>query len=182
MNYYISDLHFGHKNALSFDNRPFFTVEEMNRTLVDNWNSRVTKGDNVYILGDMFWKNEDAGEILTELKGNKFLVLGNHDRLNAEMKKHFVWCKEYAEINDGDYHIVMSHYPIPFFKNMTRKGYCMLHGHVHDSWDYHMIQHWKSEIEALYQVPCKIYNVGCMMSYMNYTPRTLKEIMEIHNA
>ena len=29
MNYYISDLHFGHKNVLKFDNRPYFTLTEM---------------------------------------------------------------------------------------------------------------------------------------------------------
>ena len=29
MNYYISDLHFGHKSILKFDNRPYFTLTEM---------------------------------------------------------------------------------------------------------------------------------------------------------
>lgn len=27
--FYISDLHLGHKNILAFDNRPFFSLEEM---------------------------------------------------------------------------------------------------------------------------------------------------------
>lgn len=52
MKFYISDLHFSHKNALSFDNRPFFTVSEMNETLINNWNSVVTaNGDIVSIIG-----------------------------------------------------------------------------------------------------------------------------------
>ena len=33
MNYYISDLHFGHANVIRHDNRPFADVEEMDRAL-----------------------------------------------------------------------------------------------------------------------------------------------------
>ena len=29
MNLYISDMHFGHKNVIGFDHRPFADVEEM---------------------------------------------------------------------------------------------------------------------------------------------------------
>lgn len=41
MNYYISDLHIGHANAIKFDNRPFADVNEMNNAIIENWNSRV---------------------------------------------------------------------------------------------------------------------------------------------
>ena len=51
---YIADWHYGHKNILSFDNRPFKTVEEMNAALIDRWNKTVFPGDIVYMLGDMF--------------------------------------------------------------------------------------------------------------------------------
>ena len=33
-------------------------------------------------------------------------------------------------------------------------------------------------MEELYDVPCKMYNVGAMLGYMNYTPKTLEEIVE----
>ena len=90
MKFYISDLHFSHKNILSFDNRPFFTISEMNEAIINNWNSVVSSNDEVYILGDMFWNNNDIDSILPRLKGRLYLIKGNHDRVNAEMNKRFV--------------------------------------------------------------------------------------------
>lgn len=51
MNYFISDLHLGHKNVLKFDNRPFINIEEHDKTIIDNWNSKVNDNDDVYVLG-----------------------------------------------------------------------------------------------------------------------------------
>ena len=83
----------------------------MEQTLINNWNSRVTKNDEVYILGDMFWYNEEAPRILSELKGRKYLILGNHDRVNAEMAKHFVWCDKRLEgIKDEGQKVVLCHF------------------------------------------------------------------------
>ena len=80
MNYYISDLHFGHKNIIAFDNRPFKTVEEMDEVLISNWNQTVSEGDHVYILGDLCWgKAKDWPAVLERLSGNKHLIRGNHD-------------------------------------------------------------------------------------------------------
>lgn len=33
-------------------------------------------------------------------------------------------------------------------------------------------------MESLYEKQCEMYNVGAMMPYMDYTPRTLDEIIE----
>lgn len=53
MNYFISDLHIGHTNVLSFDNRPFKSIEEHDEALIKNWNSVVGMDDDVYLLGDI---------------------------------------------------------------------------------------------------------------------------------
>ena len=56
MNYFTSDLHLGHRNIIRLCNRPFATIEEMDETLIRNWNAKVTNGDTVYILGDFCYK------------------------------------------------------------------------------------------------------------------------------
>ena len=43
MNYYISDLHIGHTNALAFDARPFKTIEENDETIKRSEERRVGK-------------------------------------------------------------------------------------------------------------------------------------------
>ena len=84
----------------------------MKEVIIENWNSCVQKNDEVYILGDMFWYNDEAPEILKQLKGKKYLILGNHDRINVDMAKYFVWCdKKLVTIKDGEDKLVLCHFP-----------------------------------------------------------------------
>ena len=119
MNYYIADWHYDHTNILNFDNRPFKTCEEMNRELIRRWNAVVKPGDSVYVLGDMFWcKGDDAVSVLKQLNGNKYLIKGNHDRCHdSQFVRSFASIKDYMEIEDNGRKVVLSHYPIPCFKN-----------------------------------------------------------------
>jgi calcineurin-like phosphoesterase family protein len=79
MNYYISDLHLCHQAAIGFDNRPFANLDEMHKKIIDNWNNVIKGLDNVYILGDVGWKQDETIEIIKKMKGKKHLILGNHD-------------------------------------------------------------------------------------------------------
>ena len=51
MIFFTSDLHLGHENCIRLCNRPFSSIEEMDETLIENWNRKVTGKDTVYILG-----------------------------------------------------------------------------------------------------------------------------------
>jgi calcineurin-like phosphoesterase family protein len=90
MRYFTSDTHFYHDHLLGrsqFAPRPFLTVEDMNQTIIDNWNRVVTEDDTVYHLGDIALyftkparKSEEAVlKILNELHGHLVLIKGNHD-------------------------------------------------------------------------------------------------------
>ena len=79
MNYYIADTHLGHDNIRRLSRRPFKTIEEMDKTIIDNWNGRISDNDDVYILGDFSYKSENTITYLKHLKGKKHLLIGNHD-------------------------------------------------------------------------------------------------------
>ena len=178
MKYYIADWHYGHANCIHFDNRPFKSCEEMNAELIRRWNERVKADDQIYILGDMFWcKGGEAVEVLKQLNGQKFLVKGNHDRCHdSAFVKSFANINEYMEVEDEGRKVVLCHYPIPCFKNHFY-GWYHLYGHVHTSFEHNMMLHDRYLMEQLYGKQCLMYNVGAMLPYMDYTPRTLSEIL-----
>lgn len=173
MNYYISDLHIGHENILRFDNRPFADVNEMNNKLIENWNARVRSDDTVYILGDFIWaKESEWPSIVGSLGGNKVLIRGNHDpkQFSASTKRMFQEITDLKEIKDSGKHVVMCHYPIPFFRASFASTAFMLYGHVHQTIEYEYIAKLRREVKANstgYGTPNgNFINVGCMMPYI----------------
>ena len=80
----ISDTHFGDnlKGIINFENRPFKGRDDMIDGLILRWNSVVGSDDKVYHLGDVFWgmTDEERKSIISRLNGEKYLIMGNHDR------------------------------------------------------------------------------------------------------
>ena len=52
-----------------------------------------------------------------------------------------------------------------------------LYGHVHNTREWELVEKWKKEQWAM-GIPSRLINVGCMMDYMRYTPRTLTELLD----
>lgn len=165
MNYYISDLHIGHANAIKFDNRPFADVNEMNNAIIENWNSRVKSNDTVYILGDFIWAKESEWPYFVgPLAGNKVLIRGNHDprQFSRTVRNMFQDITNLKEIKDDGKHIVMCHYPIPFFRAGFSDTAYMLYGHVHRTKEYEYL----TEMSLISFFPqCEAVKYPCLLSF-----------------
>lgn len=188
MNYYISDTHFGHKNILAFDNRPFYTTAEMEREMIQRWNAKVKKNDTTYILGDFCRdKESEWTRILNVLNGSKALILGNHDlkQMSANLKHKFQDITHYKEITDNGRKVIMSHYPMPFYKSDYNPNIYHLYGHVHNTIEEQWMQKLKktvAETDTRTDGKHKLQYYNCWCGFYNYTPATLDEIINVSNT
>ncbi len=126
MIYFTADPHFGHANIVKMCGRPFEDIEEMNEALITAWNDRVSGNDTVYIVGDMFFRCEDAESILKRLKGKKRLIVGNHDGSwvgKVELGRFFISVDHYLEISDGAHALTLCHYPLLTWKHAKKVLY-----------------------------------------------------------
>lgn len=157
MKFFISDLHIGDKNILTYEHRPFSSLDEMRKTIIDNWNRIVTDKDTVYLLGDI-------GDIsvLEELNGNIVIVCGNHDNAE-EIREQF----PYVEVNKHPIMIDsmwLSHEPIGYMP--PEIPYINIHGHLH-RFDYGFVgRKWEDGN--------RYFNVS--VEKINYTPISFDEI------
>lgn len=182
--FFISDTHFGHTNCLKFDNRPFLTAKECDEHMIARWNDVVKQDDHVYHLGDVSWLNQQqTADILSRLNGVKHLIAGNHDKnilKSDDLLSYWKDVSNYKEIMVDDKHIILCHYPIVCYKNHFYEGWFHLYGHVHNSFESHMVEHFQMEMRDLYSRRINMYNVGVMMRHMDYTPRTIEEIIRMN--
>lgn len=79
--YLIGDTHFDHANIIRYCNRPFRNVQEMNETIVRNWNETVKDRDTLYFLGDWTFgrRHKPAKYWVRKLKGHIISIRGAHD-------------------------------------------------------------------------------------------------------
>lgn len=147
------------------------------------WSNKGVKGNVVESV---------TGNIETRVvKGKKILVKGNHDDVSDyRYKQLFYDICDYREIHDSyggkNYDLVLCHYPIFSWKGMN-KGTILLYGHTHNSAEDVYFQKCLTGMEAnncrhVGDKPIQAYNVGCMKPWIDYEPRSLKEIIEkYHN-
>ena len=152
---FYSDPHFGHKNIISFCDRPYRNVNVMKAELIANYNKLIGKDDWVCWVGDCFFghSSEEGRLVLDKMNGHKVLVKGNHDGSNSKMTGMgfaLVVDKLYLKIKDQLCQV--NHYPYALTDNeidrihaagkhadmrypdrrpKRTKGEILIHGHTH---------------------------------------------------
>lgn len=138
--YFTSDLHLGHQGILTHSNRPFTDTNEMDKSIIKNWNDVISNDDIVFILGDFCWKmgSSQIKHYISRFKGNKILILGNHDKgkyPDLTVYDGFVNIK----VTDPDgvdgyekgyQRLTLCHYPMLSWYQ-SHRGAWQLFGHIH---------------------------------------------------
>lgn len=134
----VSDTHIGHRNIIRFTDsndqriRPFESLDDMHSTLLNNWNSVVSDDDIVYHLGDVGFHKADTADFLSNAKGKKHLILGNHDNFPMSFYEGYfnsIKVSKRFTLSNGT-KLMLSHYPIHDFS--IQQFDINVHGHIHD--------------------------------------------------
>lgn len=179
--WFTSDLHFGHRNIMKFCNRPWENVEEMDKALINNWNSVVGKDDIIFDLGDFaFASNSKWKYILNQLNGRHYLILGNHDVSRYPGNKTmelFERVEHQMIVKIDDRYVYLNHYPYLCYGGSYRghdQTVWQLFGHVHSRPNDTGKDHDRLSMLFPYQ-----YDVG--VDNNNYYPVSWNQIVDIIN-
>lgn len=174
--FFTSDTHFYHTNIIDFCKRPFKEIEEMNETLIANWNKTVGPNDIIFHLGDFcLGDSEKWNRILDRLNGNIYLILGNHDLRNFKKsyEERFKSVTMQMNIEIQNQKICLNHYPFLCYDG-SYNGDWQLFGHVHTNKN--NTSNDARRLEILFPTQ---YDVG--VDNNNFTPisfAVLKKVME----
>lgn len=165
-----SDTHFNHANIIKYCNRPFSSVEEMNETIIANWNKVVPEDDTVYHLGDFALGDKSLiPDFIKRLNGHINFIMGNHDNLNIMLEmceqgiiENISW-EEVIKV--GKKTIIMNHFPFGSLPDpASNYPIIQLHGHVHSTPDNPWL-HFDNQ-----------YDVG--VDNNNFTPVNLADLLD----
>ena len=137
--FFTSDTHFGHSKIIDYCKRPFSSIEEHDKALIQNWNSTVGQDDTVFHLGDFAYGNSQfIANIIKQLNGNIILIKGNHDlrNINPALYNIFSDVVYQARILIDKQTVYLNHFPFLCFDhgdiNLYKDNYSIqLFGHVH---------------------------------------------------
>lgn len=176
--WFTSDLHINHQNIIRFCNRPWKTTEEMDEALINNWNSVVGKDDIVFNLGDFaFAPNSKWKDVLNQLNGHHYLILGNHDITRwpgDRIMELFERVENQMLLKIDGRFVYLNHYPFLCYGGSWRglqNAVYALHGHVHSGPNSSGKDSDRLNILFPYQ-----YDVG--IDNNNYTPISWEQIQE----
>lgn len=163
----ISDLHLGHANMMMFKRddgtplRPFKNVDEMDQTIIDNWNKVVGPHDIVYNLGDVVIARKNLVK-LHALNGRKRLIRGNHDIF--KLKDYLPFFEDILGVKVTD-DFIMSH--IPLHPESLGRFKFNVHGHLHA----------RSVLDNFGKPDLRYLCVS--VEHINYTPMNVEKVKEL---
>lgn len=114
MQYFTSDLHLGDQNILTYEKRPFASVEDMKERIIENFAQTLTPKDDLWIVGDFVkGANTDlAAEFFRRVPGRKHLISGNHDRDTIERMPQWTSVSPFKEMKADGQPVTLCHYPL----------------------------------------------------------------------
>jgi len=175
-NYFTSDLHLGHNNIIKLCNRPFTSLEEMDRTIIQNINNTVYERDTLYIIGDLIYKSsKDPIEYIKQIKCKKVLILGNHDTWYHKdptlYNKYFQEVTQYLDRAIDGRRVIMFHYPILEWQGYHSNNCYHIYGHTHSDFLYNK----ESAQRKLVESEPRMFNAT--VDRNQFKPQTLEQLI-----
>jgi len=170
-----SDFHFSHKNIIKYCNRPFSSVEEMDKKLIQNINDIVGEEDVLWFLGDFCFARHDYFEVAKRYRDrihckNVSCIFGNHD--GKEIAPLFSSAQDYAEIKWQGQMIVVCHYLMAVW-NRSHHGAIHCYGHSHST-----VEKWADKVmPGRRSIDVGVDNAAKILG--EYRPFSFEEIMGI---
>lgn len=177
--YFTADLHLGHENILA-SRTQFQTIDEMDQYMIERWNKVVHANDEIYILGDLMFRNRRSPMYyLEKLKGRKHLIIGNHDEKwmkQVNLDDYFISVDRELILKNNHKKYTLSHYPWIEFPGSRYAKYSsayMIHGHIHSN-----------KVSGTYEIIKKHFPnlLNCGQDICDFKPVTIDELIEQNNV
>jgi len=161
--FFTADQHFGHggkdgkHGIIEYCKRPFNDIDEMNKSLIERWNSVVQPDDIVFVLGDFAFRHPEGYK--EKLNGTVRLMDGSHDSYDEGIKLITIKQKRYFPNHPEYKDIVLCHYALRVWEK-SHYGNWHLFAHSHG-----MLEPWG-----------KSFDVG--VDCWNYYPISIEQVAE----
>lgn len=170
-----ADTHFSHRGMVRYmrpdgvtKQRPWYTIEDMDEALIENWNRSVSPKDTVFVLGDLAI-NRSAVPLISRCNGRKVLVKGNHD--NFGLRDYFPHFEDIHAAYRLE-NFILTH--IPVHVDSVQRWTGNFHGHLHEERVMRPNGEWQGrEIDPRY--------LCVSMEQIDYTPIAFDDAVILFN-
>jgi calcineurin-like phosphoesterase family protein len=157
----ISDFHFGHENLCNLTLRP----PNYNELIINGWNAVVGKHDSVLFLGDLSFVNKEKTiEYCNQLRGEKYMIRGNHDGASEKWYKDCGFTviepiyRRFKDKYDNYKTVIFTHEPVLDLPDNWYNIHGHLHGNEHRG-EKPTDRHFDVSVDSVGYKPKRIYEV-----------------------